>query len=647
MKKLFLIFLIVCLFFVLSPTLRAGDSSVTNLNELTAPAYNDWLLIDDTSDAATTKKISVQNLTSRAATLVVAASDASALMRANADYLCDGTADEVQINAAIAALPSIGATKRGRVLLSEGRFYIAAAIDLDAGDTVAQLTLQGQGITTTFIEVSQASNCDALTYNGTSRYFYEIRDLHITGNAPVDSGYADAPTDNDTFADASKSWGADTYNTNYYLMILSGNQAGVVYDITDTTDTSLDVNTTPLSDPVGGVTGLEDAEDPVAANDQYCITKNYSGHGIHISADLNDLKLTHIFVQSFAQNGIFIDNSTVWGHLYQEIIVEHNLGYGVKADKTGEHGFKIYSSKLIQNYNSGLELGGLLSGQIVDNEISVGYSGFGGGLYSRSKRAANLGTSCNVIFTGNLMRYGEETGVAEPANFGLRIAGDNNIIMENYIEDFDYPIYLLSTADHNIIAENEIVISSTDPIEMQGVEIGGSENTFSNNVIKGYIASAPAKYCLKITGDNNVATGNFIEIEENSASTAYGIQTPSGADCNTIVNNIISVIKGDSVKPLDNGGTGNIVDMNHLLLNSAVAGLTISNIDDGTHEDAKLFIRMIEASNCSTVSVDKHATSSPEVFDFQTLGDFLILEWDVTNTYWTTLQNSGVEIDGC
>ena len=44
----------------------------------------------------------------RTATLVVAASDSSDKSKAQADYICDGTADNVQIQAAIDALPAGG-----------------------------------------------------------------------------------------------------------------------------------------------------------------------------------------------------------------------------------------------------------------------------------------------------------------------------------------------------------------------------------------------------------------------------------------------------------------------------------------------------------------------------------------------------------
>ncbi|KKL68611.1 hypothetical protein LCGC14_2123250 [marine sediment metagenome] len=62
--------------------------------------------------------------TGRTATNVVASSTASDLQRAQADYVCDGTADEVQIQYAIDALPAGG----GSVVLSEGTFTLAAQL---------------------------------------------------------------------------------------------------------------------------------------------------------------------------------------------------------------------------------------------------------------------------------------------------------------------------------------------------------------------------------------------------------------------------------------------------------------------------------------------------------------------------------------
>lgn len=65
----------------------------------------------------------------RAATLVVAPSDASAQVRAESDYVCDGTADEVQIKAALAAAPD------GHIYCHSGTYYINDTITIAASDT--------------------------------------------------------------------------------------------------------------------------------------------------------------------------------------------------------------------------------------------------------------------------------------------------------------------------------------------------------------------------------------------------------------------------------------------------------------------------------------------------------------------------------
>lgn len=64
--------------------------------------------------------------TARAVTRTVAASDASALTKAMADHVCDGTADQVEIQAAHDALPAGG----GELRLSEGTFNLSGSVTL-------------------------------------------------------------------------------------------------------------------------------------------------------------------------------------------------------------------------------------------------------------------------------------------------------------------------------------------------------------------------------------------------------------------------------------------------------------------------------------------------------------------------------------
>jgi len=92
----------------------------------------------------------------RVATLLVAANDALDRSRAQCDFLCDGVADDVQINAALNALPAAN----GRVVLSEGTFNCTADITIPEA-----VTLEGQGYNTVLAFTGDAI-ANALTING-------------------------------------------------------------------------------------------------------------------------------------------------------------------------------------------------------------------------------------------------------------------------------------------------------------------------------------------------------------------------------------------------------------------------------------------------------------------------------------------------
>lgn len=118
-------------------TLASGAS----VNEFST----DDTLAGNSDDAVPTEKavktyVDALDLTyRRVATKVVAANDS--IDKTNADYICDGVADNVQIQAAIDALDTAGVG--GRVILLEGTYNIAASITMAAGDE--DLILQGQG----------------------------------------------------------------------------------------------------------------------------------------------------------------------------------------------------------------------------------------------------------------------------------------------------------------------------------------------------------------------------------------------------------------------------------------------------------------------------------------------------------------------
>lgn len=88
--------------------------------------------VDTLLETVNGSNLSATHKITRSATLVVAASDSSAKSKAQADYVCDGTNDEAEIQAAITALPAIG----GSILILEGNYSKGAA----AGITIPSNT---------------------------------------------------------------------------------------------------------------------------------------------------------------------------------------------------------------------------------------------------------------------------------------------------------------------------------------------------------------------------------------------------------------------------------------------------------------------------------------------------------------------------
>ena len=109
-------------------------------------------------------------------------------------YVCDGTADDVQINAAIAAVVALGG---GKVTLSAGTFYISASLVL--GDQVTPysdpMVLEGQGDATILYAVNGLNASVIRTASavlGSSIDLrHTIRDLKIDGNSATDGGQRD------------------------------------------------------------------------------------------------------------------------------------------------------------------------------------------------------------------------------------------------------------------------------------------------------------------------------------------------------------------------------------------------------------------------------------------------------------------------
>jgi len=146
--------------------------------------------------------------------IYVAANDATVREKAVADYQCDGTADQVQINLAIDDVRATG----GKVVLSSGNFAIAASVDLtgdvaedDGNPSVALIGSGAEGtvlvggsnidvITTgqrakfeiAYMTIKAAGSGDCLAQTaGTERGNWQsfVHDIYLQGNFSDHSGW--------------------------------------------------------------------------------------------------------------------------------------------------------------------------------------------------------------------------------------------------------------------------------------------------------------------------------------------------------------------------------------------------------------------------------------------------------------------------
>lgn len=108
-------------------------------------------------------------------TFIIAASNSEDTSRA--DYVCDGTADEVQINQAISDLPATG----GKISLLEGAFQTDATITINKN----YVFLEGAGRGT---EIRTSGNFSAITVSGQIHVKIENMTLWAYGTGAANNG---------------------------------------------------------------------------------------------------------------------------------------------------------------------------------------------------------------------------------------------------------------------------------------------------------------------------------------------------------------------------------------------------------------------------------------------------------------------------
>jgi parallel beta-helix repeat protein len=362
-----------------------------------------------------------------AKSFVVAPSDSSDALKAQADYVCDGTADNVVIQAAIDALAAPG----GEVKLLPGTYTVGAGIIIREDN----ITLSGYGYGT-YVTASGALGSILHQIYVTGNHV-TIRNFHLNGARGIVK----------------------------YQIVFSGNQYSRVE------------NMTIGSSGTDGIVFGPNSKDGIANNNYLYDHNNPQGlSDLTSSLEVEDGSERIIITN----NTVYNSNSGFFPHVHtgnppvKDIVFSNNLL--TKGPDSNSHltGCGIYIVNAVLDAPlEGLVItnniidGGrvqttgtmnrIASGNIIKNTVST------------SQPAVFFATGAEVIFTDNQIHNG--------AHVGLDTHAVNSIISNNQIHDnHDSGLKLRETSAYNVITSNIIRDNGNYGIDLIGADYASIVN---------------------------------------------------------------------------------------------------------------------------------------------------------------------------
>jgi parallel beta-helix repeat protein len=405
-------------------------------------------------------------------TKIVAPSNASQAQKDGADYITDGTADEVEINAALTAATG------GRVYLQEGTYTIAASISVPNNTTLAGA---GRGTLITVANSFNTSiNAVTNTTGGGSGTGIVIRDVQLDGNSSNQS----SGTMHGIYLDGVGSGsGSSAVQGAKITNVWTNNWRGSGVILTTSTNSSVMGST----------------------------SQGNTDYGFYLEASSTNNNLSGNTAQGNAR-GFYVANSssnTISGNNSQ------GNSYGLRIDNSNNNVFS--ANTLLGNTSFNFTLLSSSSNTLSNNTTYGSSSAFsltGTSQYnivssntvqstSASAILLDTGVASNTISNNNVLDSG---GASLNAAISLN-AADNNSIIGNTINDssasvLNYAIDINdSGADNNYVSDNYFSSGSIHDIGT-GTIYGGQVNGSGNFVVD-------PSGTIELQSSTNV-TGNFV-----------------------------------------------------------------------------------------------------------------------------------------
>lgn len=449
----------------------------------------------------------------RTATIVIAAVDSSLQSRAQADFVCDGVNDHVEIQAALDALPATG----GEVMLLDGTYNIEVSLVLDSYQT-----LRGQGRNT--ILTSNTADLiflSAVGGAGTELTEIVIADLQIDGGAGgvSDCGiyfeYVDYSFIQNVFLRRHAS-GTGSYRTGIYLL---------------NSDFNTIIGNTCLDNDWEGI-WLDSSNNNVITGN---IFQGSGKIGIYLFHGRGNSILGNTCIENSQRADNTHDNIEIFDSYYT--LIEGNLCRAPTIGTTLTVGEPIAETEIAVTNTAGFEVG---MGVVID-------LGGGNEEYHRIVAITAGAPGVIVIDAGltNAQGAGETIDVPE-ARYGINVheaASDKNVVVGNDLYDSG------KTANFNDVGTCTLVADDNRDIEITQIKhLRWVEQTSGGALVVGDVVSLKA-----VAAGNEVTTPAAIGedqvygmLAENIADSAYGyVQVKGGTVLLKATNAGGNIVVGD------------------------------------------------------------------------------------------------------
>ncbi|MCG2713048.1 MAG: right-handed parallel beta-helix repeat-containing protein [Candidatus Omnitrophica bacterium] len=450
---------------------------------------------------------------------------ANSLDKTKADYVCDGTADQLEIQQAIDDLGTVG----GAVYLLEGTYNISGAINLDNVAPVdSNKSIIGAGAGTVLKLVTGTSNVNVINASNVNRIL--ISQLMIDGSNMVSSIGIYLGTV--TYSKIDKVW---VKNNQWCIYLLSSSNNTITSNDVQGTNNQYNIylnsssnNTITDNNIQAGqaisIHLLSSSNNNIIANNN---VQGNNQYGIYLLSSSNNNTIANNNVQGNGQAGIVIsvssNNNTITGNDVQ------GNGSGIATNSSSNN--TITSNTVQGNSGHGIFLVSA-SNSIVTSNIVYDNGGTGtfGGINVVFNSDNNL-ISSNRIFDSASTGYGINiTPISGPFTSDC----DKNYIVGNLIDGAGYIDSAIPPTYDRRISDAGAFTKYTDKTKMtlEKKEISGISGNYTLDVAASpqtYISFNPTG-AVTLTLANGKAAGDLLILENIQA--ANSVSLSEGANVN-------------------------------------------------------------------------------------------------------------------